>query len=143
MNEAVIAQEGTPNELYESPADLFVADFIGDANVVEVEIVSIADATAQVRLGASVFSLARRGCSVGPSHVAIRPEAFRLSTAMDGEGLTGTVRKATYLGNHMEYRVESEIGELFVVDSRIESPIRAGVTVSIELADHGVTLIKE
>src|SRR5690606_40231172 len=35
MNRAVIAQEGTPEELYEAPADVFVADFIGDANVVE------------------------------------------------------------------------------------------------------------
>ncbi len=144
MNEAVIAQEGTPNELYESPADLFVADFIGDANVVEAEIISVADATARVRLGRSEFSLARRGCSAGTAHVAIRPEAFRLSTAKDdGEGLTGTVQKATYLGNHMEYRVETEIGELFVVDPSIESPFPTGVAVSIGLATHGVTLIKE
>jgi len=34
MNEAVIAQEGTPHQLYEEPANLFVSDFIGDANLV-------------------------------------------------------------------------------------------------------------
>ena len=51
--------------------------------------------------------------------------------------------KATYLGNHMEYTVDSAIGELFVVDSRISSPIPQGEQVSIELANHGVTFVQD
>src|SRR5687767_12599123 len=38
MNNAVVAQEGEPRELYEAPVNRFVADFIGDANIVEAEI---------------------------------------------------------------------------------------------------------
>ena len=54
----------------------------------------------------------------------------------------GSVRKAVHLGSHMEYWVESVIGELFVVDPRIDTPIPQGVSVSIRLANHGVTFVK-
>ena len=40
MSNARIAQDGTPRELYERPASLFVADFIGDANLVDAEVVA-------------------------------------------------------------------------------------------------------
>ena len=49
MNNAVIAQEGNPHELYDAPADLFVADFIGDANLVDGEVTAADDNTASVR----------------------------------------------------------------------------------------------
>ena len=39
MNEAVIAQEGTPKELYEEPINLFVSDFIGDSNLINSSII--------------------------------------------------------------------------------------------------------
>ena len=51
MNDAVIAQEGSPHELYEAPADVFVADFIGDANLVDGEIVGVDGEVATVRVG--------------------------------------------------------------------------------------------
>ena len=38
MSQAVVAQSGRPRELYEAPANLFVADFIGDANLVDAEL---------------------------------------------------------------------------------------------------------
>ncbi len=142
MNNAVIAQEGSPRDIYENPADLFVADFIGDANVVEAEIVGIEGDMARVRIGVVEHALAHRGFAVGPVHVAIRQESIRLSTNTSEGELVGSVRKAVYLGSHMEYRVESAIGELFVVNPRIDTPIPQGVSVSIRLANHGVTFVK-
>ena len=67
MSNAAIAQEGSPRELYEEPADRFVADFIGDANIVEVEIVGV-----DWRRGRGAprhrprIRLARRGLQPGP-----------------------------------------------------------------------------
>ena len=46
MREGRIAQDGTPRELYEAPASEFIADFIGEANVVDCEVVSTADGQA-------------------------------------------------------------------------------------------------
>ncbi len=106
MSNAAIAQEGSPRELYEEPADRFVADFIGDANIVEVEIVG---------------GRRRRGRRP-PGHRhrparASRPRA-RPGPAGDPAGrrsccrrspaagvLDGEVLKASYLGSHVEYEV--------------------------------------
>ena len=151
MKNAGIAQEGSPRDLYESPADVFVADFIGDANLIAGEVVGVEGGTALVRLGSLELALPARGAGLGPGQVAIRPEALRLSTSeadggrgeLGGPGrLEGTVRKATYLGSHLEYIVECELGELFVVDPRVDRPVAAGARVAIALADHGITLVR-
>ena len=46
MNRAVIAQDGAPRDLYDAPADAFVADFIGEANILPCEIVSVVNGKA-------------------------------------------------------------------------------------------------
>jgi iron(III) transport system ATP-binding protein len=51
------------------------------------------------------------------------------------------VRKAAYLGTHMEYTVEAPIGQLFVVDRDVARPIAAGTEVAIGFSDHGVALV--
>ena len=52
MNAGRIAQDGSPRELYEQPVSRFVADFIGDANLMPVTVRGIDEATAAVTLGA-------------------------------------------------------------------------------------------
>ena len=111
--------------------------------MVDAEIVAIEGDVARIHIGDVEHSLAHRGFVVGPVNLAIRPESILLSTVAGEAGLVGTVSKATYLGNHMEYTVDSAIGELFVVDSRIDSPIQQGEQVSIELANHGVTFVQD
>jgi iron(III) transport system ATP-binding protein len=143
MSNAVIAQEGTPRELYETPRDRFVADFIGDANIVTGEIVQRNGALALVRIGGLERELPHRDLPPGPAHLAIRPEAVRLSAEPSGQRLEGTVQKAAYLGSHFEYTVACELGELFVVDARIGQPLAPGQTVAIGLAERGVALVHE
>ncbi len=144
MRNAEIAQEGTPHQLYEEPTDTFVADFIGDANVVKGEIVGIDGDHARVRVGGIETRLPHRGLGAAgdPVDVAIRPEAIRLSTEPGADGLQGTVEKATYLGSHLEYSVESPIGELFVIDYRVDAPVPKGTSVSILFTARGVTLVR-
>ncbi|MCP5153179.1 MAG: ABC transporter ATP-binding protein [Ectothiorhodospiraceae bacterium] len=143
MNQAVIAQDGSPRELYEQPADRFVADFIGDANLVEGRIERLDGETAVVDIGGTRRSLPHRGLEPGPTLVALRPESVRLRPVSGDDGLRGRVVKATYLGSHLEYTVESPLGDLFVVDPRVEAPIARGTDVAIELAAHGVTLVRD
>ncbi len=145
MNNAVIAQEGTPHQLYEEPASLFVADFIGDANIVDAEIRSIENdgKTANVDIGGVSVKLPARGLPVGAVKVAIRPEALNLVAAKPGrEAMKGEVRKATYLGNHLEFVVDTGLGELFAVDSNISLGIKSGESVDITFGEHGITLVQ-
>ena len=139
MNNARIAQSGAPNELYDSPADVFVADFIGDANLVDGEILAIEGDLARVRIGGAEVRLAHRGLGKGPAKVAIRPEAIRL--AGPPGGIVGTVAKATYLGSHIEYLVGSNLGELFVIDHQVSRALPRGSSVAIAFADRGLSLV--
>lgn len=141
MDKAVIAQEGSPRDLYEAPVDLFVADFIGDANLIEVRIIAVDGETASVQMGETVVELPSRGLSVGDSHAAIRPESIVLRKGQDGNGLRGTVTKAVYLGNHMEYSIATELGELFASNRDVVAPVAPGTPVELSFADHGVTLV--
>lgn len=141
MNNAVIAQEGTPRDLYEEPADLFVADFIGDANVVDVTITSLSGKMAEVEMSSLRVSLPHRGINAGQAHAAVRPESFVLSTDKNSEGISGTVEKSVYLGNHMEYIVTTDLGELFIVASDVVNIIVPKTGVKVTLANHGVTLV--
>ncbi len=141
MNNAVIAQEGTPHQLYDEPADTFVADFIGDSNLVAGEIVTVNGDVARVAIGNIELSLPSRGLPPGAVDVAIRPEACRLSDSAAAEGIEGSVLKAVYLGTHIEYTIDSALGELFVIDHRVDTPLAPGSSVAIALAGRGVTLV--
>ena len=141
MSNAKIAQEGAPRELYEQPANSFVADFIGDANLVAVTVAAVEGERAEVEIGPTRITLPRRGLGLGPAKVAIRPESLILS-ADPGEGvLPGTIRKAAYLGNHLDIMVATPVGELFVVQYGARRLPEAGSPVFLRFADSGVTLI--
>ena len=83
MSNAKIAQIGTPRELYEEPSSLFVADFIGDANLIDAEVIEERGERALVRLGPLEVELARRGARKGPVKVAVRPDAVTIGAAPD------------------------------------------------------------
>src|SRR3546814_18412555 len=78
MNRAVIAQEGAPRDLYEAPVDRFVADFIGDANIVKAEIRAVSGDVAEVRVDGLALTLPHRPLSPGTADVADRPEPIRI-----------------------------------------------------------------
>jgi iron(III) transport system ATP-binding protein len=142
MRNAEIAQEGSPRDLYEAPADNFVADFIGDANLVEAEIAGLQGGEAQVRIGTMERLLPARGLQPGKVKVAIRPEAIRIARNGASGALEADVVKATYLGSHMEYTLATPLGELFTVDPDIDQPAQAGDHVALDFARRGVTLVR-
>jgi iron(III) transport system ATP-binding protein len=68
------------------------------------------------------------------SRIAVRPEAVTLvrRTAEPKNGaIIGKVRKATYLGSHMEYAVETPLGELFAVSRDIGESFHPGDEVEV------------
>lgn len=75
--------------------------------------------------------------------MAIRPESILMSENPVSSRLKGTINKATYLGGHMEYTISTELGELFVIDKNIISPLGDNTSVGLSLANHGVTLVSD
>lgn len=83
MNKGEILQVGTPTEVYEAPADLFVADFIGENNFFEGEVTEILDEEfAKLKnenLGELVFEMDKKVKIGDKVRVSIRPEKIKLS----------------------------------------------------------------
>jgi iron(III) transport system ATP-binding protein len=142
MNNAVIAQEATPRELYEQPLDRFVADFIGDANLVPAEVTAVNGEVANVRIGPLERELPRHGLDPGPAHVALRPESIELEAGPRPGTIEGEVQKATYLGSHLEYSIATALGELFVIDRQVARLLPPGSAVSIGLGATGLSLVR-
>jgi iron(III) transport system ATP-binding protein len=139
MKDGHIAQMGAPDELYEAPVDRFVADFIGGANLVDCEIAAVDGETARVAIGGMTLALPARGLRAGPATLAIRYAAVRVEAG--GGTLTGTVRKATYLGSHREFTIDSPIGELFVIEPDLSNRLDVGAPVAITFRDRGLALV--
>ena len=101
MNAGKIVQIGTPRQVYEEPADTYVADFLGAANLMEIEVVS-AGPPATVRLGD--LSLSAKRCdaiAAGPAHAVIRPERVRIEPhGSPGENrVPAMVERLVFLGS--------------------------------------------
>ncbi|MCQ2006147.1 ABC transporter ATP-binding protein [Rhizobium sp. NRK18] len=143
MKDGRIAQEGAPRDLYEAPASSFVADFMGEANVIACNIVSIDDGKATVEVEGSRSLLPARSAVPGPAKLAVRPGAIRLEAGAASGGFRGMITSSAYLGNHVEYEVETSQGRLFVVDNSAVIPMPTSTEVAIHLADRGIALIND
>ena len=142
MNNQRIAQQGTPRELFDTPADEFVADFICDANRVSGEILGqVAAGKADCRVGGLAVQLANPRAYRGEIRIAVRPDAVNLTPANSQHILVGQVRHAAFLGTEMQYAVESPLGELFVRQTDVQQPLVVGSSVGIGFADHGVCIV--
>ncbi|MGR3793719.1 ABC transporter ATP-binding protein [Vannielia sp. SX4] len=141
MKDGRIAQMGTPRELYEAPVSEFIADFIGEANVVEGRVLSVAGGEAQVDVGGVTVALPARGLPAGPARLSLRSNALRVKT--EGEGMAGKVATSAYLGDHVEYEIDGPLGRIFVVDDESDVPLPVGTPVALEVRPRGVALIPE
>ena len=78
----------------------------------------------------------------GEATIAVRPEAIAVEMAPGLAGaLPGTIAKASYLGTHMEYSIETEAGLLFATCPRVERPLVAGQAVALNLSPRGVIVV--
>jgi len=101
MNAGRIVQIGTPRQVYEEPADTYVADFLGAANLMEIQVV----AEGALRLGD--FALTARRCEAtvpGTAHAVIRPERVRIEEhGSAGENrVPAMVERVVFLGSATE-----------------------------------------
>jgi spermidine/putrescine transport system ATP-binding protein len=118
MNEGAVLQVGTPQEIYESPADLFVAQFIGETNILQGTVVSVDSTGAAVNvpgLGRVAVESAKPLAKGNTVTLTIRPEklaASRDKTDLPGNGgncFQGVVEEIIYTGFLTKYFIK--VGE--------------------------------
>lgn len=132
MNQGRIAQIGTPDQLYNRPNSRFVADFIGDANLISGRLEN-------GRFVAEGLTLPFADpAQEGAATISVRPERIGLDPAGHG----GTVQSATYLGSRYEYMVSAGYGSLLVSAPITSTPIAPGAQVGIVIPEDGFTLVE-
>ena len=141
MNNAVIAQDGTPRELYEAPASRFVADFIGEANIMKCEVKSVSDGMAAVSVGGYDVTLPSRQIPPGSAYLGVRPNRVEIGRAGVQNALRGKVIRKTYVGNHLEFTIGTEVGEVFSTTSDVDTAHDLDDEVSVTFAAKGPVLL--
>ena len=147
MDRGRIVQVGTPAEIYESPVNRFVADFIGSVNLLEGRVTAPDAGGLTIRcepFGCTVHTAQRVECAAGDTvWAAIRPEKIALAVAgspAEAESrhnsLRGKVREVAYMGNVSVCLVEIDSGKVL----RVTLPNQSGLAAQRDLRHAVVTL---
>ena len=139
MNDGRILQVGNPAEVYEKPADRFVADFIGDTNFLEAEYRASSDGSRRFSLQNGVELEVTTSSDFEPGQrvvLAVRPERVELAEAGEGT-LSGTLSEVVYFGTDTTYHVTiAGCG-----DMRIRSQNREGASARFKQGDEVDVLV--
>ena len=118
MSAGKILQVGSPRDIYDRPAERFVAEFIGETNFLKADVSSVADGKADVVLpgGTRVFACLPEGFSpAGKVTVVTRPEHAAIVANPQGAHLTGKLSSVVYVGTDTHLHVALESGDRFCV----------------------------
>ena len=115
MSKGVALQVGMPEEIYERPANKFVADFIGETNFLDGVVKGQSDSVVEVELtGTGVVHVksSRTFTNGQQVAVAVRPEKLRLNAEVEGgNNLKGRVEDVIYIGTDTHYGVRFSGGQ--------------------------------
>ena len=122
MNAGHIEQLGTPVELYEQPATVFVANFLGQSNLIEGRIAGRDGDRAVVSAGGATLSVpAAAAPASGAIHLGVRPEKLRLepetadSVEVGLNAIAGVITDVSFTGVSTQYLVRTDQGQELTV----------------------------
>ena len=150
MSEGKVRQIGAPDEIYDRPADRFVADFIGETNFLETDVVSVAGSSSRVRLPSGREIAARFPAGMQPSGkvtVVIRPEHSRAGPASPEADMTGTIENIVYLGTDTHIHTKLQNGTPFMVrqQNARSGPCgySVGETIGVHVSDDVAQILRD
>ena len=136
MNNGVIQQKGSPEDIYNEPANAFVADFIGESNILSG--VMIEDY--KVNFRNHVFECVDKGFSSNENiDVVVRPEDIKISSDETGV-LHGTIKSVIFRGVHYEMIVEEKGYEWIVHNTK---HFKEGTKVSLDIHPEDIHIMKK
>ena len=149
FNHGVIQQIGTPKALYQRPANLFVANFIGHSNELEGSltkengqmVISVCDDYSFV-----LNNVKEEHCQEGvlPVKLAVRPEEWIIQEETEA-GIEGTIIDSIFLGLNTHYLIQLSNGKEVeaVKESEIDSILPKGKNVKLQIKNHKVNVFLE
>jgi spermidine/putrescine transport system ATP-binding protein len=145
MSSGRVQQIGTAREIYEAPRNRFVADFIGETNLLPVMVDDVSDGVARLSLpGGQQIRCPSAGLAPGQHHLSIRPE--RLCVEANGGDLSVTVERVIYLGTDLQVMVRLDTGNVLQV--RMQNAARVtvpepGTRIGIRLEEGAARLLAD
>ena len=138
LNEGKIQQIGTPSDIYNEPRNSFVADFIGESNILNGRMIC----DRKVEFIGHEFNCVDEGFGEDvPVDVVIRPEDIYIMNQTEGAQFTARVKSCTFKGVHYEMYVETENGyELQIQDYNGFTP---GSTVGLVIKAQDIQVMKK
>ena len=136
MNEGRVVQVGPPEEIYREPASRFVAEFIGDTNLLDAAVHDREGDSVAAVGGGDGFEVAANG-HTGDVTVSVRPEDFELVPEADGGPVTGEVVERYFQGDQTNYVVDpdGDVGQLQVVVQGRETTVDTGERAAVRLVE--------
>ncbi len=148
MSKGKVLQIGSPWDIYDRPADRFVADFIGETNFLAASVTGFAEERVKVRLssGAEIPATLADGARPGGNvTVVVRPEHAR--AVKTGGHLTGVVENVVYFGTDTHIHIRLAGGEAFMVrqqNARAQScGFSVGDAVGVEIAADAAQVLRD
>ncbi len=149
MNKGKIEQIGTPEEIYNKPESLFVADFIGNANFLEAVVEDIGEESVVVSLQDRQVKIVKENTCSGlmegeEVYLIIKPEAVRIGKNADD--FKGKISSKFFLGTSMEYEIEFEDSIITSIQPNsgdLDMSIPAGEEISISFNKNYFQILKK
>ena len=134
MNGGKVQQIGTPEDIYNEPKNAFVADFIGDSNIVD----GVMHRDFLVSFSGVDFPCVDRGFAREQSvQVVVRPEDIEVVSPVEGQ-LVGVVNDVIFKGVHFEMHVECEGREWLIHSTRACTP---GETIGMRIGPNEIHIM--
>ena len=143
MNEAIIAQEGSPKDLFIRPKTQFVANFIGDANILKAKIKN-----------KNIKEYLINFCNIehyvesdlkleNDISISIRPEKIIINNLKIDNSFEAKVISSSYVGNSYQYTLKTSSFDLYAVSSDLKNFKSIGDNVYLSLENDAITLLED
>ena len=143
MNNAVIAQEGSPKNLYNHPKNKFVANFIGDANVVKAEVINKQSNRYELKLAEMKINIESEKDLNSSVSVALRPEKINIDKNKIEKSIEAKVNNASFVGSSYQYILNSQIGKLYVISRETNKAFGVGEEVYLNFNEEDVKILND
>jgi spermidine/putrescine transport system ATP-binding protein len=150
MHEGKIVQIGNPRQVYEEPADTYVADFLGVSNLMEVDVVERGPGRrCSVKVGESALDVEQSDVAeLGTAHVVIRPERVRIEehSAAGPNRIPGMVERLVFLGAATQVLLRlapgAQLQALVQNDGEHPQHLAQGTPVQVYLAPDALRVLR-
>ena len=137
MNAGRVEQLGPPAQMYEFPASAFVANFLGQSNLIEARVTGSQNGHVTIEAHGNRFALPADRCRVrdGDVLLGIRPEKLHVGAPpAERPSLTGVITDSSFTGVSTQYLVKTPWGQelsVFAPNSSLDEPLRPGAEVTV------------